>query len=75
MRKLNKIESKTKMFFSKMNEKFEEQFDAWVDYAIEHPIAYRILWFSGLFGGLLIRYWICKKTNRNFITGFKEKNR
>lgn len=68
-----KILSRTKLFLIKTNEKIEKEFDAWVDYAIEHPMAYKILWFSGLFGGLLIRYWICKKSNRNFITGFKNK--
>ena len=68
-----KILSKTKSFLIKTYQKTEKEIDVWVDYAIEHPVAFSIIWFSGFFGGLLIRYWICKKLNRNFITGFKNK--
>lgn len=70
---LTKTTKATKNFFNKLEDKIDNKMDAWVDYNIEHPIASKIIWFTWFFAGFTIRYYICKKTNRSFITGFKKK--
>jgi hypothetical protein len=72
MKKTNLILRKTKTFFEKTFDKIVDSEMEWQDYCLNHPYSAMFMALTSFGLGLVLRYYICKLLNREFIT-FRKK--